>query len=102
MAVANFYDAVEHHDWNRAVSLWSSSMQRRYPPKEWLIGRFSKTTRIEITRLRQTAVNSSARTATVAVTLIEYRTDEPSPRTVSGSWDLIRSGDRWLLNNPRF
>jgi hypothetical protein len=77
-------------------------MRRRYPPDEWLIGRFSRTTRIDITRLRQVALNQSAGTATVAVSLVEYRTVEPSPRTFSGTWDLVLINGRWLLNQPHF
>ena len=77
-------------------------MQRNYPPDEWLIGRFARTTRIDITRLRTVALNTAAGTARVAVTLVEYRTVEPSPRTFVGSWDLIRVGGRWLLDEPHF
>jgi serine/threonine-protein kinase len=101
-AVADFYDAVASHDWDRAISRWSERMQRRYPPDEWLIGRFSRTTRIDITRLRRTALDPAAGTATVAVTIVEYRTVEPSPRTFSGTWDLVRVGGRWLLDAPHF
>jgi hypothetical protein len=101
-AVADFYDAVENHDWDRAVSRWSDHMRRRYPPGDWLIGRFSRTTRIDITRLRQTALSASAGTATVAVTIVEYRTVEPSPRRFVGSWELVLVDGRWLLDEPHF
>ena len=101
-AVIDFYDAVERHDWDRAIARWSRSMRERYPPDEWLIGRFSRTNRIDIVRLRQTALNSAAGTATVAVSLVEYRSVEPSPRSFSGSWELVRVNGRWLLNEPHF
>ena len=101
-AVVDFYDAVEDHDWDRAIARWSRSMRERYPPDEWLIGRFSRTTRMDIVRLRQTALNSSAGTATVAVSLVEYRSVEPSPRSFAGSWELVRVNGRWLLNEPHF
>jgi hypothetical protein len=77
-------------------------MRQRYPPDEWLIGRFSRTTRIDIVRLHRAALDSAAGTATVSVTLVEYRTVEPSPRTFVGSWDLVRVGHQWLLNQPHF
>ena len=77
-------------------------MRERYPPDEWLIGRFSRTTRIDVVRLRRTALNSSAGTATVAVSLVEYRSVEPSPRSFAGSWELVRVNARWLLNEPHF
>ena len=100
--VAAFYGAVARHDWRTATNLWSTRMQRRYPPDSWLVGRFSKTTRIDIVRLRQTALDSARGTATVAVTIVEYRTDQPSPRRFAGSWALVRSGGRWLLDAPHF
>jgi serine/threonine-protein kinase len=100
-AVASFYDAVESHDWDRAIAAWSPDMQARYPPDEWLIGRFRSTTRIDISRLRLIA-SETADTATVAVTLVEYRTVEPSPRTFVGDWDLILVDGRWLLHDPDF
>jgi hypothetical protein len=98
----NFYNAVVAHDWATATALWSPSMQQRYPPQEWLIDRFKRTTRIDITNLRTLSVNESAGTARVAVSLIEYRTVDPSPRTFVGSWDLVRIDGRWLLNAPHF
>jgi hypothetical protein len=36
------------------------------------------------------------------VSLVEYRTVEPSPRTFTGAWDLIRIDGRWLLHDPDF
>jgi serine/threonine-protein kinase len=99
-AVVDFYDAVEEHDWDRAISRWSPSMQERYPVDEWLIGRFRPTTRIDITRLSTLSVDGDR--ARVAVTLVEYRTVEPSPRTLSGAWDLVRIDGRWLLDDPDF
>jgi hypothetical protein len=76
-------------------------MQREYPPDQWLIGRFAHTTRIDVTGLRTTARDDAAGRATVAVTLVEYRTDA-APRTISGSWRLVRTGGRWLLDVPLF
>jgi hypothetical protein len=40
--------------------------------------------------------------ARVEVTLVEYRTVEPSPRTFVGAWDLVLVDGRWLLNDPDF
>jgi serine/threonine-protein kinase len=100
--VAKFYDAVEAHDWDTAIALWSPSMRRRYPPQQWLIDRFKRTTRIDLPRLRTVSVDRAAGRARVAVTLVEYRTVEPSPRTFSGSWDLVVINGRWRLNDPNF
>ena len=97
-----FYDAVEDHDWDTATNLWSPSMQERYPPDEWLVGRFRRTTQIDITSLRTVSLDRDAGTATVRVSLVEYRTVEPSPRTFAGSWELVRINGRWLLDDPHF
>ena len=90
------------HDWDTAIALWSPAMQQRYPPQQWLIDRFKYTTRIDITHLRTEFVNVSAGTARVSLTLVEYRTVAPSPRTFVGSWDLVLINGRWLLNDPHF
>jgi hypothetical protein len=93
---------VEAHDWDRAIALWSPSMRERYPPDEWLIGRFRRTTDIEITRLETLAIDRAAGTARVAISLIERRTVEPSPRRFTGAWDLVRIDGVWRLDDPDF
>ena len=99
-AVLAFYDAVERHDWDTAIDLWSPSMQERYPPQEWLINRFRRTTRIDVTRIE--TVSNSGDQARVEVSLTEYRSVEPSPRRFVGAWDLVLRDGRWLLNDPDF
>ena len=99
-AVIAFYDAAADHDWDRAISLWSASMQDRYPPQEWLVDRFRRTTRIDITRL--VTVSQGDGRARVEVSLTEYRTVEPSPRRFVGAWDLILVDGEWLLHDPDF
>ena len=101
-AVRRFYDAVELHNWTTAIALWSPAMQERYPPDAWLIDRFRRTTRIDILELDTLFVDRGAGTARVAVTLVEYRTVEPSPRTFVGAWDLVRIDGVWVLNAPYF
>jgi hypothetical protein len=101
-AVRRFYDAVEAHDWKTATALWSPSMRQRYPPKQWLIDRFKRTTRIDITRLTTRSFDPNRGTANVAVRIVEYRTVEPSPRSFAGSWDLVLIDGHWKLNQPHF
>lgn len=100
--MTRFYDLVEAHEWQAATDMWSPSMQQRYPPQEWLIDRFKRTTRIAITRLHTIFVDSNAGRARVEVSLVEYRTVEPSPRTLVGAWDLVRIDGRWVLDDPDF
>ena len=99
-AVLAFYDAVEAHNWDAAVALWSPSMQERYPPQDYLIDRFRRTTRIDVTYL-QTVSDSGGR-ARVNVSLTEYRSVEPSPQRFVGAWDLVLRDGRWVLNDPDF
>ena len=99
-AVLAFYGAAEDHDWDTAIDLWSPSMQERYPPQEWLIDRFRRTTRIDVTRIE--TVSRTGDRARVEVSLTEYRTDQPSPRRFVGAWDLVLRDGRWLLNDPDF
>ena len=101
-AVERFYEAAATHDWDLATALWSPSMRERYPPDEWLVGRFRRTTRIDITRLVTRSIDLDAGTANVALRLTEYRTVEPSPRSFTGSWDLVLVNGRWRLDQPNF
>ena len=102
LAVEQFYQAAAAHDWATAVELWSPSMQRQYPPQQWLIDRFKRTTRIDVTQLGAPAIDREAGTARVEVRLTEYRTVEPSPRTFSGFWELVLIDGRWKLDQPHF
>ena len=102
LAVEQFYQAAAAHDWPTAVDLWSPSMRRRYPPQQWLIDRFKRTTRIDVTQLAAPVIDRDAGTARVEVRLTEYRTVKPSPRTFSGAWDLVLIDGRWKLEQPHF
>jgi serine/threonine-protein kinase len=97
--VRSFYILVARHDFDAAARLWSASMRRRYPPAQYIDGRFAPTTGITLRRVETTAQSGS--TATVAVDLIESRSDG-STRHWVGSWDLVKSSGRWLMNQPHF
>jgi hypothetical protein len=100
--VARFYYLVETHDFDAAAALWTRRMRRQYPPKGYIDGRFSRTTRIDLRRNEIISLNARAGTAVVAVNLIEYRTVEPSPRRFIGRWDLVLVNGRWLMDRPHF
>lgn len=100
--VARFYYLVETHDFDAAATLWTARMRRQYPPKGYIDGRFSRTTRIDLRRNEIVALNARAGTAVVAVNLIEHRTVEPSPRRFIGRWDLVLVNGRWLMDRPHF
>ena len=100
--VLAFYVAVATHEWKTARDLWSPDMQLRYPPDAHIVDRFSATQRIHINLIKTVEVDRSAGTARVEVTMLEYRTVEPSPRRYVGAWDLVRIDGRWLLHAPDF
>ena len=100
--VASFYDLVEAHDFDAAAALWTARMRNEYPPNEYIAGRFSRTTRIDLRRNEVVQFDASSGTAVVAVDLVEYRTVEPSPRRFVGSWDLVLTDDGWRMDEPHF
>jgi hypothetical protein len=97
--VREFYAAAEDHLWGTATDLWTSSMQERYPPQEYIVDRFIDTTRIDITYI-ETVSRGDGR-ARVQVALTEYRLLDP-PRDIVGAWDLVKIDGVWLLDVPYF
>jgi hypothetical protein len=77
-------------------------MRAQYPPEGYIDGRFAPTTEIVLHRAEAVASDPDAGRALVAVDLTEYREVEPSPRRFVGSWELVRTGDGWLLDEPHF
>jgi serine/threonine-protein kinase len=99
--VATFYALVARHEFSAAARLWSPRMRAEYPPRQYIDGRFAPTTAIDIRRLTTTSQSTARRTATVAVDLVESRSDG-STRHWIGSWDLVLTSDGWLMDQPHF
>jgi hypothetical protein len=98
--VARFYRLVVRERFDDAAALWTAEMRQRYPPREYIDGRFNDTTEIEMRRNEIIAFDPDAGTATVAVDIVEY---EPGASTrFIGDWDLLLVDGRWLLNDPDF
>jgi hypothetical protein len=97
--VGAFYVLVARHDFDAAARLWSASMRERYPPDQYIDGRFAATTGITLRRVE--TVSRTSQTARVAVDLIEYRSDSTTRHWV-GSWDLVRTSAGWLMDQPHF
>jgi hypothetical protein len=76
-------------------------MRERYPPAQYIDGRFAPTTAIDIRRLEITSESIARRSATVAVDLIEHR-DDGSTRQWVGSWELVLTTAGWLMDQPHF
>jgi cell division septation protein DedD len=100
--VARFYRLVAADRFDDAAALWTRAMRDRYPPEQYIDGRFAPTTAIDLRRNEVIAINRAAGTATVAVDLVEYRASGPSPRRFVGDWDLVLVDGRWLMNDPDF
>jgi serine/threonine protein kinase len=98
-SVLSFYADVSSHDFADAALLWTPSLRSRYPPPTYINDRFAATTGIDVERW--SLVRDTADRATVRVTLLEHLQGGAS-RTLVGSWDLVRVGGTWVLDNPTF
>lgn len=97
-SVTTFYQLVAQHSYDRAAELWSAQMRSRYPPATNINGRFSGTTAIDVRRADIVSVDENGGTATVAVDLIEATSS--GTRRWTGTWQLVRVGSAWLLDQP--
>ena len=95
--IVTFYQFISGHDYASASGLWSDRMRAAYPPQTNIWGRFDRTSSIVARSASITTVNPGS--AAVAVDLIETMSDGTTRHWV-GSWYLVRSGPRWLLDQP--
>ena len=98
--VSFWYSLVEQHRFDEATALWTSRMRASCAPSRCIYGRFANTTDINVRRAQLVSYDADDGRARVAVELIERTTSET--RYFSGSWDLVRSGGRWLLDRANF
>lgn len=98
-AVVRFYEQVQRGDWGGAEALWSSRMRSAYPPQENIVQRFADTERLIVEELSLLSVDEANGRATVAVGLFETL-NSGGTRRFGGTWQLVRQGDTWLLDQP--
>jgi hypothetical protein len=98
-SVAQFYRLVGDGELGRALQLWSTGLQRDYPPNENLYGRFRDTERIQVQRADVVSMDQPSGRAAVAVDLVETRRGGTTARWI-GTWYLVRDGQTWLLDTP--
>jgi hypothetical protein len=96
VAVAHFYQAVSTHDFGAAAALWTTRMQARYPPAEYIDHRFAATQQISLQAER--LLRGEDGVAVVYVDVIE-RIDGQARRWI-GTWQLVNTTSGWLLNQP--
>jgi hypothetical protein len=89
---------VQEHQDQRAAALWSNHLKSKLPPAQGIDQRFAGTTSLTVNQARVTAQKGS--TATVFTDLTEVSGGE-SHHWV-GTWRLVRSNGRWLLDQPDF
>ena len=97
-SVTSFYAFVAQHAYDRAAELWTARMRAQYPPATYINGRFDATTAIDVRRADVVTIDEGRGTATVAVDLIEATTS--GTRHWTGTWQLVRVGTAWLLDQP--
>jgi hypothetical protein len=99
-AVLSFYRLVEQHQFDRAAQLWTPRMWAAFPPSENIASRFGQTHQIVVERAEVVALDGRAGRATGAVVLREVFGSPPTARRYTGTWDLVRGDDGWLLDQP--
>lgn len=97
--VATWYSYVVNGDFDAAYALWSDRMKANFPREGNLDNRWRDTAQVSINQIYVTQQSGSS--ANVFIDFVETKENGSSRRFV-GSWDLVRSGDGWLLDNPNF
>jgi hypothetical protein len=96
--VTEFYSLASKHKTKQAAALWSSHLKAGLPPEQNIDQRYRGTTVLKVNHARVTGQTGS--TATVFVDLTEVK-DGVQQHWV-GTWRLVKSGGRWLLDAPDF
>jgi hypothetical protein len=97
--VATWYSLVEDGQFDAAYGLWSDRMRAGFPREGNLDNRWRDTADVSFTQLY--VVEQTQTTAKVQVEFVETK-DNGSSRRFIGWWELVRSGDGWLLDQPHF
>ena len=97
--VATWYSHVEDGAFDAAYALWSDRMKANFPRAANLDNRWANTADVRIIQLY--VAEQTATTAKVQIEFVETK-DDGSSRHFIGWWELIRSGDGWLLDWPHF
>jgi hypothetical protein len=97
-AVASFYQLVSQQQFDLARQLWTARMQAAYPPAENIRRRFAQTEQINLRRADIVTLDEAGGRATVAVDLVEVTSS--ATRRYVGTWQLVRVGGGWLLDQP--
>lgn len=97
--VAAWYSLVEDGQFDAAYGLWSDRMRAGFPREGNLDNRWRDTADITFTQLY--VAEQTQTTAKVQVEFVETKENGSSRRFI-GWWELVRSGDGWLLDQPHF
>jgi len=97
--VATWYSYVVNGEFDAAYALWSDRMKANFARAGNLDNRWGDTADVAILQLYVTSQMPNH--ANVFIDFIETK-DNGSSRRFIGSWDLVRSGDSWLLDQPHF
>ena len=97
--VATWYSYVEGGQFDAAYALWGDRMKSNYPRQGNLDNRWRDTADVAIRELY--VVEQNATYALVHIDFVETK-DNGASRRFIGAWELVRSGDGWLLDQPHF
>jgi hypothetical protein len=98
--VRSFYALVGTRQFDGAARLWSARMAGAYPPGENITGRFSQSRALTVLRAETVAYDPGAGRAIVAVDVLEVVGTPPLSRRYTGTWQVVRGGSGWLLDQP--
>jgi hypothetical protein len=97
--VETWYAYVADGQFDAAYAMWSDRMKANFQREGNLDNRWRDTASITFNQLY--VVEQTQSRATVQVDFVETR-DNGSQRRFIGWWELVRSGDGWLLDYPHF
>jgi hypothetical protein len=97
--VATWYAYVVDGQFDAAYALWSPRMKANFERYGNLDNRWDDTASVSFNQIY--VVEQTQSSAIVQVDFVETK-DNGSSRRFVGWWELVRSGDGWLLDNPHF
>jgi hypothetical protein len=97
--VEAFYQLVDDKQFGAAEGLWTQHMRDVFPPAENIVGRFAQTQRLTLEDIQLLMLDDVTGLATVRVAVSEV-VPAAGTRRYRGTWDLVRAGQAWFLDQP--
>jgi len=96
--VSQYYQLVAAHQFDQALALWDDHLRALLGPGQYPEQRFADTTQMVVNSVSVAGQDSSSATVDVDLTEVSGGVQDHWV----GSWRLVQSGGRWLLDEPDF